>query len=71
VYKTRESGFTPVQVRTASILVLIEYPKGCFSMQAITDFLSQWYVLAGMGVLLAALIGAMIFIRMKRKDDDD
>ncbi len=38
-------------------------------MGAITDFLGQTWVLVGMGVLLAALIGAMIFIR-SRKDDE-
>lgn len=39
-------------------------------MQAITDFLSQGWVLAVMGLLLVGLIGVMVFMRMKKRDDD-
>lgn len=34
------------------------------------DFLSNPLVLAGMGVALVALVGLMIFMRMKKKDDE-
>ncbi len=39
-------------------------------MQAITDFLSQGWVLGLMGVLLLALIGLMVYLRMKPKDEE-
>jgi LPXTG-motif cell wall-anchored protein len=39
-------------------------------MAAITDFLSQGWVLAVMGLLLVGLIGLMVFMRMKKKDDE-
>lgn len=39
-------------------------------MQAITDFLSQGWVLGVMGLLLVGLIGVMVFMRMKKKDDE-
>jgi hypothetical protein len=34
------------------------------------DFLSEPLVLAGMGLALVALIGVMIFMRMKKNDDE-
>jgi len=34
------------------------------------DFLSSWPVMIGMAVALLALIGVMIFLRMKPKDDE-
>jgi len=40
-------------------------------MQAITDFLSTPWVLGVMGLLLVGLIGVMVFMRMKKKDDDE
>ena len=39
-------------------------------MGAISDFLGQWYVIAGMVVALLALVGVMIFLRMKPRDED-
>ena len=39
-------------------------------MGALTDFLSNWYIIAGMIVGLLALVGVMIFLRMKPKDED-
>ena len=33
------------------------------------DFLSNWYVLAGMGLALAALIGVLVYSQMKKNDD--
>jgi hypothetical protein len=39
-------------------------------MQAITDFLSQGWVLGLMGVLLLALIGLMVYLRMKPRDEE-
>ncbi len=36
----------------------------------IADFLSEPIALGGMVVLLLALIGAMIFIRSRNKDDE-
>jgi hypothetical protein len=38
-------------------------------MGAIMDFLGQTWVMVGMGVALVALIGVMIFLRMKPKDE--
>lgn len=38
-------------------------------MDAITNFLGQTWVMVGMGVLFLALIGLMIFLRMKPKDE--
>jgi hypothetical protein len=40
-------------------------------MDAIADFLGQGWVLGLMGLALVGLIGAMVFLRMKKKDDDD
>ena len=39
-------------------------------MNAIMDFLGNTWVMVGMGVALVALIGLMIFLRMKPRDDD-
>lgn len=39
-------------------------------MGAIMDFLGQTWVMVAMGVALLALIGLMIFMRMKPKDGD-
>jgi hypothetical protein len=39
-------------------------------MDRIMDFLSQTWVMVGMGVALLALIGVMIFLRMKPRDED-
>jgi|GEM_PF-1103198 len=40
-------------------------------MQALTDFLGQTWVLAVMVLALLGLIGTMVFLRKKPKDDDD
>lgn len=34
------------------------------------EFLSGWPVIIGMAVALLALVGVMIFLRMKPKDED-
>jgi hypothetical protein len=34
------------------------------------EFLSSWPVMIGMAVALLALIGVMIFLRMKPRDDE-
>lgn len=39
-------------------------------MDAIMNFLGNIWVMVGMGVALLALIGVMIFLRMKPNDDD-
>ena len=39
-------------------------------MQAITDFLGRTEVMVAMGVAFLALIGLMVFLRMKKKDDE-
>jgi hypothetical protein len=39
-------------------------------MDAIMNFLGQTWVMVGMGVALIALIGVMIFLRMKPRDED-
>lgn len=39
-------------------------------MNAIMDFLGQTWVMVSMGVALLALIGLMIFMRMKPRDED-
>jgi hypothetical protein len=39
-------------------------------MDAIMNFLGQTWVMVGMGVALLALIGVMIFLRMKPRDED-
>jgi hypothetical protein len=39
-------------------------------MDAIMNFLGQTWVMVGMGVALVALIGVMIFLRMKPKDEE-
>lgn len=39
-------------------------------MNAIMDFLGQTWVMVGMGLALVALIGVMIFLRMKPRDED-
>lgn len=36
----------------------------------VADFLGQGWVLGLMGVLLLALIGGMIFMRMNKSDDE-
>lgn len=40
------------------------------SMDKIMEFLGNTWVMVGMGVALLALIGVMIFLRMKPRDDD-
>ena len=40
------------------------------SMEAIMNFLGQTWVMVGMGLALVALIGVMIFLRMKPRDED-
>src|SRR5436190_1549698 len=40
------------------------------SMDAIMNFLGQTWVMIGMGVALVALIGVMIFLRMKPRDEE-
>jgi hypothetical protein len=39
-------------------------------MDAIMNFLGQTWVMVGMGIALIALIGVMIFLRMKPRDED-
>jgi len=39
-------------------------------MDAIMNFLGQTWVMVGMGLALIALIGVMIFLRMKPRDED-
>jgi hypothetical protein len=39
-------------------------------MDKIMEFLGNTYVMIGMGVALVALIGVMIFLRMKPRDED-
>jgi hypothetical protein len=39
-------------------------------MDAIMNFLGNTWVMVGMGVALVALIGVMIFLRMKPRDED-
>lgn len=39
-------------------------------MDAIMNFLGNTWVMIGMGVALVALIGVMIFLRMKPRDED-
>lgn len=39
-------------------------------MDAIMDFFSNTFVMIGLGVALLGLIGAMIFMRMKKDDDE-
>jgi hypothetical protein len=39
-------------------------------MDAIMDFLGNTWVMIGMGVALVALIGVMIFLRMKPRDEE-
>ena len=39
-------------------------------MDAIMNFLGNTWVMVGMGVALLALIGMMIFLRMKPRDED-
>jgi hypothetical protein len=34
------------------------------------DFLSNVWVMVGMGVALLSLVGVMIYLRMKPKDDE-
>lgn len=40
-------------------------------MQGITDFLGQTWVIAVMVLALLGLIGMMVFLRKKPRDDDD
>lgn len=37
----------------------------------IGGFMLQWYVLVPMIVVLLGLVGLMIFMRMKKKDEDE
>jgi len=39
-------------------------------MGGIMDFLGRTEVMIGMGLALVALIGVMIFLRMKPRDED-
>ena len=39
-------------------------------MDAVMNFLGQTWVMIGMGVALVALIGVMIFLRMKPRDEE-
>jgi hypothetical protein len=39
-------------------------------MDAIMNFLGNTYVMIGMGLALVALIGVMIFLRMKPRDEE-
>jgi len=39
-------------------------------MEAIMNFLGQTWVMVGMGLALATLIGVMIFLRMKPRDEE-
>jgi hypothetical protein len=39
-------------------------------MDAIMNFLGNTWVMVGMAVALLALIGVMIFLRMKPRDED-
>jgi hypothetical protein len=39
-------------------------------MDAIMNFLGNTWVMVGMGVALVALIGVMIFLRMKPRDEE-
>lgn len=39
-------------------------------MDAIMNFLGNTWVMVGMGVAFLALIGVMIFLRMKPRDDE-
>ncbi len=39
-------------------------------MDAIMGFLGNTWVMVGMGAALLALIGIMIFLRMKPRDED-
>jgi hypothetical protein len=39
-------------------------------MDGIMNFLSNTYVMVGMALALVALIGVMIFLRMKPRDED-
>jgi hypothetical protein len=44
--------------------------KGSGSMDAVMNFLSNWYVMGGMLAALLILIGLMIFLRMKPRDEE-
>lgn len=39
-------------------------------MDAVMEFLGKPMVMVGMGVALVALIGVMIFLRMKPRDEE-
>lgn len=39
-------------------------------IQQLSDFLGQPLVLGVMGVLFLALIGLMVYLRMKKRDDE-
>jgi len=39
-------------------------------MDAVMNFLGNWWVMGGMLVALLVLIGLMIFLRMKPKDEE-
>jgi hypothetical protein len=45
------------------------FQKGPGSMDAIMNFLGNTWVMVGMAVALLALIGVMIFLRMKPRDE--
>lgn len=40
-------------------------------MDAIMNFLGNTWVMVGMGLALVALIGVMIFLRMKPREDEE
>jgi hypothetical protein len=44
-------------------------PERVVAMQAIMDFLGNPWVMVGMGVVLLALIGLLIFLRTRPQDE--
>ena len=40
-------------------------------LEDIGNAMMQWYILVPMIVVLLGLVGLMIFMRMKKKDDDE
>jgi hypothetical protein len=57
---------SPFSTRAGTPVLHHPESKGLESM----DFLSSWPVMIGMAVALLALIGVMIFLRMKPRDDE-
>ena len=63
--RTRSAArLTRLRVRPPS------FPHPICSERDHMDFLGNTWVMVGMGVALVALIGLMIFLRMKPKDED-